>query len=93
MQSTVPMLRPRKKSAQLKQFLALLRQARTDAGVTQSQLGEAMGVPQSFVSKVEAGERRLDVLELIAWMHALGVSPVTFVATLESKAQRNAPLP
>lgn len=52
-----------------------------------------MGVHQSLVSKVEAGERRLDVLELIAWMHALGVSPATFVAKLETKVQGSAPLP
>jgi transcriptional regulator with XRE-family HTH domain len=44
-----------------------LRQAREAAGLTQVQAAEALGRPQSFVSKCESGERRLDVLELSAF--------------------------
>jgi transcriptional regulator with XRE-family HTH domain len=41
-----------------------LRQARRDAGLTQAEVGRQIGARQSFVSKVESGERRLDPVEL-----------------------------
>ena len=43
----------------------LLVQARTAAGLTQANLAEQLNRPQSFVSKYERGERRLDVVELL----------------------------
>jgi transcriptional regulator with XRE-family HTH domain len=46
------------------QFLEKLRQARSDAGLTQSEAAKLLGKPQSFISKVETGERRLDFVEL-----------------------------
>lgn len=46
------------------QFLAKIRQARLDAKLTQEQVARLLGKPQSFVSKVESGERRLDFIEL-----------------------------
>jgi transcriptional regulator with XRE-family HTH domain len=45
-------------------MLERLRQARTDAGLTQVQVAEQLGVRQTFVSKVELGERRIDPVEL-----------------------------
>jgi transcriptional regulator with XRE-family HTH domain len=51
----------------------LLVQARKDAGLTQSQLAIKLGRPQSFVSKFERGERRLDVIEFLDITHAIGV--------------------
>lgn len=42
----------------------LLRQVRVDAGLRQVDLARRIGQPQSFVSKYESGERRLDLLEL-----------------------------
>lgn len=45
-------------------FLAKLRQARRDAGLTQVEASRRLGKPQSFVSKIESGERRVDVIEL-----------------------------
>ncbi len=51
-------------SARYKAFLAQLRRARLEAGLTQAQVAKALGRPQSFVSKCESGERRLDVVEL-----------------------------
>ncbi|HIC2830924.1 TPA: helix-turn-helix domain-containing protein, partial [Enterobacter hormaechei] len=38
-----------------------LKKARKEKGITQAQLAEALGKPQSFIAKVESGERRLDV--------------------------------
>lgn len=62
-------------------FLALLRSLRVEGGVTQTELGSRLGNTQTFVSKVERGERRLDVVEFVEWCEALGVLPE---ATLRS---------
>jgi transcriptional regulator with XRE-family HTH domain len=45
-------------------FLVRLRQARIDAGLSQVQVSESLGKHQSFLSKCETGERRVDVIEL-----------------------------
>jgi len=45
-------------------FLRRLRQARVDAGLTQEEAARRLGKPQSFVSKCDSGERRVDVVEL-----------------------------
>lgn len=47
-----------------KNFLEKLKSAREDAGLNQNQVAQAISRPQSFVSKVEMGERRLDFVEL-----------------------------
>lgn len=44
-----------------------LAAARARAGLTQSALAQRLGVVQSFVSKIETGERYLDVLEFLRW--------------------------
>jgi transcriptional regulator with XRE-family HTH domain len=46
--------------------------AREKAGVTQQQLADRLGKPQSYVAKYEGGERRLDVVEYIEIAEALG---------------------
>ena len=45
-------------------FLARLLKAREQAGLTQVEVGSALGIPQSRVSRMESGERRVDVIEL-----------------------------
>ena len=62
---------------------SLLRQYRIDAGLSQVQLAEALDEPQSLVSRVEVGERRLDILELRQWLVPLAVSLREFVERLE----------
>lgn len=47
-----------------RQFLERLRQARQEAGLTQVEVAKRLGRPQSYVSKCESGERRIDVIEL-----------------------------
>ena len=61
-------------SPEYKTFLGRLRQKRLAKGLTQVQVARVMGKPQSFVSKIEKGERRLDPLELKAIAKLYGVS-------------------
>jgi transcriptional regulator with XRE-family HTH domain len=62
----------------------LLREVRTEAGMTQTELSACLRKPQSFVSKYECGERRLDVIELRAVCLALGLPFVKFAQRLEN---------
>lgn len=64
-------------------FLKVLKRAREDAGLTQTQLAQRLGETQTFVSKCERGERRVDVVELRTFCQAFGVSLKQFVAVLE----------
>lgn len=60
---------------QYQALLKLLRSWRERAGLTQTQVGERLGNTQTFISKVERGERRLDVVEFTEWCDALGMAP------------------
>lgn len=60
-----------------------LRQARRSKGLTQGELASRLSVPQSFVSKYETGERRIDVIEFIDICYALTISPADFLPTQE----------
>jgi transcriptional regulator with XRE-family HTH domain len=51
-------------SPRYKALLKLLRQARIEAGLSQVDVAALMRRPQSFVSKSEVGERRVDAIEL-----------------------------
>ena len=55
-------------------IISTLRAIRIKKNITQAQMAELMNVTQSFVSKVENRERRLDVVELLTWIDVLGVS-------------------
>lgn len=63
----------------------LLRELRLKAGLRQTDLAEKIGEPQSFVSKIESGERRLDVLELREICRALGLTLPDFARRLEKR--------
>ncbi len=63
----------------------LLRDVRTSKNLRQTDIAERLGVPQSFVSKYESGERRLDVLELRSVCHAMGIRLHEFVSLLEDR--------
>lgn len=65
------------------QLQALLRQVRADAGLTQTDVAQRLGRPQSFVSKYESGERRLDILELREVCRAIGMPLPEFIRRLE----------
>lgn len=70
-------------SRDYKILLHQLREARTRAGLSQEALAERIGQTQSFVSKCERGERRLDVLELRQYCQAVSIPLTSFVRNLE----------
>jgi transcriptional regulator with XRE-family HTH domain len=64
-------------------FLRELRASRKRSGLTQADLARRLKETQSFVSKCERGERRLDVIELRAFCRAFGMPVVEFIRDLE----------
>jgi len=62
---------------------ALLRQLRVDAGFKQSELSEALGKPQPYISAIETGHRRVDIIEIRDICAVLGLPLVRFVDVLE----------
>jgi len=70
-------------SEEYQRLCAVLRSLRREAGLTQIQVAAALDVPQSFVSKYESGERRLDVVELGHVAQALGVTVRDVLKRLE----------
>ena len=64
------------------QFRLLLVAARKNARISQAQLADKLSRPQSFVSKYERGERRLDVIEFEQVAHALEIEPIRFLKKL-----------
>lgn len=66
------------------QMLKLLIAAREQVGITQEGLAQALEETQSFISKCERGQRRLDVVELRMWCTALNVSYAEFMRELDS---------
>jgi transcriptional regulator with XRE-family HTH domain len=64
-------------------FRLLMVAARKSAGLTQDELARKLSRPQSFVSKYERGERRLDVVEFLEVARALDMDAVKFIKTLE----------
>ena len=70
---------------QYRTLLELLVHTREARGLTQETLAHRLRITQSSVSKVERGERRLDVLELYHWCRALRVSFTDFTQELSEK--------
>jgi transcriptional regulator with XRE-family HTH domain len=60
----------------------LLIAARKKAGLTQQDLARRLSKPQSFIAKYETGERRVDVLEFIVIVRAIGADPLRIIQAL-----------
>lgn len=71
------------------ELAALLREVREAEGLVQTALGERMGRGQTYVSNVELGIRRLDVVELRDYCSALGIELRDLVARWESRITRS----
>jgi transcriptional regulator with XRE-family HTH domain len=73
------------RSADHQHLIGLLVAAREKAGLTQQQLADRLGKPQSFVAKYEGGERRIDVIEFVAISQALQFDPARAVREIAAK--------
>lgn len=75
-----------KKTLNKKEHRILLEQLyrlRMSSGLRQSDLAEKLNVPQSFISKTESGERRMDLIELREICIALGSNLKEFINEFE----------
>lgn len=61
-----------------------LKDARTQAGISQRELARRLGKPPSFVNKIEQLERRMDVLEFIAIAEAMGMKASDLLKQMRS---------
>lgn len=66
-------------------LIKTLRDARTEKGITQQKLAQAMNRPQSFIAKIESGERRLDVIEFAHVAQLLGIDPAPLLQSVTRK--------
>jgi transcriptional regulator with XRE-family HTH domain len=69
-------------------FVECLTNLRRENEVTQVQLAEAIDEDQSFISKYERGQRRLDLIQVRSICHELGVSLQDFVSRFEQELTR-----
>ena len=69
-------------------LLAVLKRCREKAGITQIALAEKLAKTQTFISKVERGDRRLDAVELRSFCHAIGMTLGAFVAEFEKELKK-----
>jgi transcriptional regulator with XRE-family HTH domain len=60
----------------------VLREARHEAGLVQTELARRLKKPPSYVAKVEIGERGIDPIECIAWAKACRLDPETLFSRL-----------
>lgn len=70
-------------------FCRLLREHRERAGLTQVEFAERIKETQSYVSKVERGERRIDLIQLRVFCKAMGVNLGRFVEAFERAVRKS----
>ena len=70
-------------SARHKALISLLIQKREAAGLTQADLAAQLGEYQSFVARLESGQRRIDVVEFLELADAVGLDPARTISTLK----------
>jgi transcriptional regulator with XRE-family HTH domain len=69
-------------------LLSLLVEARNAEGLTQQQLADKLERPQSFISKIENGDRRLDVIEFLQICRLLRADPYAVLKRIETPRKR-----
>ena len=73
------------RSAKHRALIAVIVERRRAAGLTQRQLTAKLNRSNSFVWKIEAGERQVNVLEFIEIARALGVKASALMAEIEGR--------
>lgn len=63
-------------------LVSALVQARKEAGLSQAALAGKLRCQQSLIARIESGERRIDVVELVVLARAIGVDPADIVMGL-----------
>jgi len=71
-----------------RRLCALLVQARETANLRQADVARRLRQPQSYVSKIEAGERRLDVVEFLDFVDAIESDPIRIVRAVARERKR-----
>jgi len=66
-------------------LLGLLKDIRQEAGLSGPQIQKALSRPNSYVAKIESGDKRLDILELYEYCNVCGISISEFSNRLEVK--------
>lgn len=79
-------------TARHRRFCESLRIARKRARLTQQELAERLGEHQSFVSRFESGDRRLDVVEYLEVARAIGIEPSAHLRQFEKSELRGSKL-
>ncbi|WP_373240603.1 helix-turn-helix domain-containing protein [Kluyvera ascorbata] len=69
-------------SIEYQMVIKALREVRVAGHITQEELGKALGRPQSFIAKVENGERRLDIVEFVHLCRLVGIDPASIINKL-----------
>jgi ribosome-binding protein aMBF1 (putative translation factor) len=83
--TTLPAMQKTIYSTEQKELLGLLREKRKQAGLSQSEVARRLGRSQSFVSKYELGELRLDLVELRTLCRSLDTTLSAFVQEFERR--------
>lgn len=70
-------------------LLSELKEARKAAGLTQAELAAKLDRPQSFIAKIENGERRIDAVELVVLARLLDADPTYLFARIDEATPRS----
>jgi transcriptional regulator with XRE-family HTH domain len=66
-------------------FLSILKRHRKEAGLTQVQCSKELGRPQSFMSDVESGSRRLDIVQIRDLCRVIGITLIDLIGEFEKR--------
>ena len=66
-------------------FRSELKKARITSGLLQKDLAKSLYRPQSYISKIESGERSIDVVEFINYCQAVGIDSAKFIKRVSDK--------
>ena len=70
-------------SKKYSKLVAWLKESRVEQGISMRALAEGLGVPHTFIQKIESLERRLDVYEYVLYCQALEIDAAEGLKTLE----------